>query len=180
VATVVVAAEGADSAAVGGDPAVAALEVLGEEIMFGIRHRQLRKKIDSSLVREAIEAAERRTSGEIRVSVAPWFWGSVERAAERAFVRLAMTETAEQNGVLFFLVPSRQSFVVRGDTGIHARVGQAFWDELAGAMSAYFRRGEFTQGLIFGIGAAAEQLAVHFPYDAKRDVNELPDDVDIA
>ena len=69
---------------------------------------------------------------------------------------------------------------VRGDDGIHARVGQAFWDDLVAAMSAHFRRGEFTEGLVFGIGAAAEQLAIHFPYDAKQDVNELPDDVDLA
>ena len=147
--------------------------------MFGMTQRRLRRLIDSERIRQAIETAELQTSGEIRVSVAPWFWGSVEGAASRAFTRLGMTETAERNGVLFFLVPSRQSFVIRGDTGIHARVGQVFWDELARAMSAYFRRGEFTQGLIFGIGSAAEQLAHHFPYDAKRDVNELPDEVDL-
>jgi uncharacterized membrane protein len=148
--------------------------------MFGMTRNRLRKLIDSERVRQAIEAAEHRTSGEIRVSVAPWFWGSVDRAAERAFVRLGMTKTTQHNGVLFFLVPARQSFVVRGDEGIHAHVGQAFWDELVSAMSAYFRRGEFTQGLVFGIDAAGERLALHFPYDAKHDVNELPDDVDLS
>ena len=148
--------------------------------MFGMTRHRVRKLIDSDKVRQAIEAAEQRTSGEIRVSVAPWFWGSVDRAAQRAFVRLGMEKTAEHNGVLFFLVPSRQSFVVRGDDGIHARVGQAFWDELVAVMSAHFRRGEFTQGLVFGIYATGEKLALHFPYDAKRDVNELPDDVDLS
>jgi uncharacterized membrane protein len=47
-------------------------------------------------------------------------------------------------------------------------------------MSTHFRRGEFTEGLVFGIGAAAEQLALHFPHDSKHDVNELPDDVDLG
>ena len=148
--------------------------------MLGMTRRRLRKLIDVERIRQAIEAGERRTSGEIRVSVAPWFWGNVERAAERAFARLGMTSTAERNGILFFLVPARQTFVVRGDVGIHARVGQTFWDQLVSAMSAQFQRGEFTQGLVFGIGAAAEQLATHFPHDAKRDVNELPDDVDLS
>ena len=147
--------------------------------MFAMTRRRLQKLIDTERIREAIEAGEKRTSGEIRVSVAPWFWGNVERAAERAFGRLGMSQTAERNGVLFFLVPSRQTFVVRGDEGIHAHVGQDFWDHLVGAMSMYFRRGEFTQGLVFGIHAASEQLALHFPYDAKRDVNELPNDVDL-
>ena len=148
--------------------------------MFGMTRRRLQKLIDTEQVRKAIMAGESRTSGEIRVSVAPWFWGDVERAAERAFVRLGMMRTRERNGVLFFLVPARQSFVVRGDEGIHAHVGQAFWDDLAAAMSAYFRRGEFTQGLVFGIHAASEKLARHFPFDAERDVNELPDDVDLS
>jgi uncharacterized membrane protein len=112
--------------------------------------------------------------------VAPFFWGSVERAADKAFVRLGMAETRERNGVLFFLVPSRRSFVVRGDAGIHAHVGQGFWDELARKLSEYFRRGDFTEGLIFAIQTAADRLALHFPYDGERDVNELPDDVDFS
>ena len=146
--------------------------------MFGMTRRRLYKLMDVERIRLAIEAGERRTSGEIRVSIAPWFWGNVERAADRAFTRLGMTNTVERNGVLFFLVPARQTFVVRGDDGIHKRVGQAFWDELVATMSVHFRRNEFTEGLVFGIAAAAEQLATHFPYDAKHDVNELPDDVD--
>jgi uncharacterized membrane protein len=148
--------------------------------MFGMTRGRVQKLIDSDRIRQAIETGEQRTSGEIRVSVAPWFWGNVERAAGRAFVRLGMTKTAQRNGVLFFLVPSRHAFVVRGDEGIHTSVGQAFWDDLVGAMSVYFQRGEFTQGLVFGIHAAAEKLAFHFPYDGKRDVNELPDDVDLS
>jgi uncharacterized membrane protein len=148
--------------------------------MFGMTRRRVEKLIDSQRIRQAIEAGEQRTSGEIRVSIAPWFWGNVERAAERAFVRLGMTGTAQRNGVLFFLVPSRHTFVVRGDEGIHACVGQAFWNDLAGAMSVYFRRGEFTEGLVFGIHAASEKLANHFPYDGTRDVNELADDVDLS
>jgi uncharacterized membrane protein len=148
--------------------------------MMGMTRRRIAKIIDVDRVRDAVRAAERRTSGEIRVSVAPWFWGSVDRAAERTFVRLGMERTRERNGVLFFLVPSRQAFVVRGDSGIHDRVGQAFWDELVRSMSDYFRRGAFTEGLIMGIGAAADQLAIHFPFDAATDVDELPDDVDLS
>lgn len=169
----------ADSAVAAVAPAAVAPEGHGEKTMFAMTRRRLKELIDIERIRQAIEAGERRTSGEIRVSVAPWFWGNVERAAERAFVRLGMTQTAERNGVLFFLVPSRQAFVVRGDEGIHAQVGQAFWNDLAAAMSVYFRRGEFTQGLVFGIHAASEKLALHFPHDAKRDVNELPNDVDL-
>ncbi|HMJ52259.1 MAG TPA: TPM domain-containing protein [Polyangiaceae bacterium] len=146
--------------------------------MIFARNR-VRKLIDEGRVKQAIEAAERRTSGEIRVSIAPWFWGNVERAADSAFSRLGMTATRERNGVLFFIVPARRRFVVRGDAGIHARVGQSFWDELAASLSGYFRRNAFTEGLIFAIDAAAEQLARHFPHEGERDVNELSDEVDL-
>lgn len=142
------------------------------------RNRWFARHVDEERVQRAIQEAERRTSGEIRVSVAPFFWGSVERAAERAFVRLGMTETRSRNGILFFVVPSRHAFAVHGDSGIHARVGQQFWDEVARAMSAHFARGDFTEGLCTGIAAAGERLAEHFPYDPTSDLNELPDSID--
>ena len=144
-----------------------------------IRHRRkLFKLLDRDQVREAIDAAEKRTSGEIRVSVAPFFWGRVRPVAERAFRRLGMTKTRLRNGVLFFIVPARKRFVVLGDEGIHAKVGQEFWDGIAAKMSGHFRKGEFTEGLVAGIGAAGEGLSIHFPYDPAADVNELPDTVD--
>jgi uncharacterized membrane protein len=139
----------------------------------------IRKLIDVARVQRAIERGETKTSGEIRVSIAGWFWGDIERAASKAFVRLGMHRTKARNGVLMFVVPSRRSFALRGDEGIHACVGQAFWDGLARRMSEYFQRGEFTEGLVFGIDAAAEQLARHFPYDGEHDANELSDEVDL-
>lgn len=140
----------------------------------------LARFLDFARVRAAIEAAERRTSGEIRVSVAPWFWGSVQGAAERAFRRLGMDRTRERNGVLVFVVPSRRRFVVLGDAGIHERVGQAFWDDVVRAMTPSFRSRDFTGGVVLGIERIAEALAREFPHDEAADENELSDDVDVA
>ena len=140
--------------------------------------RRLLKSIDAEQVKQAIAAAERLTSGEIRVSVAPFFWGDVRKVAERAFERLGMTGTARRNAVLFFIVPARRRFVVLGDEGIHAAVGEAFWQKVADAVAEDFRRGDFSAGLVKGIATVGEQLAAHFPYDAATDRNELPDDVD--
>jgi uncharacterized membrane protein len=143
------------------------------------RHRLL-KTIDIERVKAAIAAAERATSGEVRVSVARFFWGKVRPAAEHAFVRLGMAKTKDRNAILFFIVPARKKFVVLGDEGIHAKVGQEFWDCVAGLMSEHFRKGEFTEGLVKGIGEAGTQLAAYFPYDASVDINELADDVDFG
>jgi uncharacterized membrane protein len=142
--------------------------------------RKLMKTVDADRVKAAIAAAEKETCGEIRVSVSRFFWGSVRRVAERAFVRLGVARTRDRNGVLFFIVPGRRKFVVLGDAGIHAKVGQEFWDCVAGKMSGHFKKGEFTEGLVAGIEEAGRELAAHFPYDAATDVNELPDDVDFG
>jgi uncharacterized membrane protein len=99
---------------------------------------------------------------------------------ERAFVRLGMTATKDRNAVLFFIVPSRRRFVVLGDAGIHAKVGQEFWEKVAASMADDFRKGDFTRGLVRGIEEAGAQLAAHFPYDPATDRNELPDDVDFG
>ena len=142
--------------------------------------RKLMKAVDVERVKAAIGEAERQTSGEIRVSVARFFWGGVRAAAERAFTRLGMARTKDRNGVLFFIVPARKKFVVLGDAGIHARVGQEFWDCVAGLMSGHFKKGEFTEGLVAAIREAGRELAAAFPYDATVDVNELADDVDFG
>lgn len=145
--------------------------------MLGFSLGRLKRLVDGDVVRKAIEEAEMDTSGEIRVSVSRFFWGSVEKAARKAFVRLGMHRTEQRNGVLFFVVPSRKRFVVLGDEGIHHEVGQEFWSDVAEAVAGYFKKGAFTEGLVHGIHEAGERLKLHFPH-ALDDVNELPDDVD--
>ena len=134
----------------------------------------VRRAIDGERVRAAVEEAERKTSGEIVVAIARYFWGDVERAARRAFHRLGVARTTGRNGVLLFVVPSRHRFVVLGDIGIHARVGQRFWDVTAAAMSQCFRAGDLTGGILRGVETIGAQLAAQFPR-RRDDVNELPD-----
>ncbi len=146
--------------------------------MLWFGRRKNARLVDRELLRQAIVSAELCTSGEIRVSLAPFFWGNVRKAAERAFVRLGMTNTRDRNGVLFFVVPSRRAFVVLGDAGIHAQVGQAFWDDLARILTTHFKNAEFTAGLVAAISLAGEQLANYFPHQNDTDRNELPDEID--
>lgn len=141
---------------------------------------QLLATIDTAQVRAAIGRAEDRTSGEIVVSLSPLFWGSVEKAARRAFTRLGVAETRQRNGILFFIVPSRSRFVILGDRGIHEKAGQELWDSVAGHLTEHFKKGQYTEGLVQAIEEVGEQLAAHFPYDPKTDINELPDDIDVG
>jgi uncharacterized membrane protein len=132
--------------------------------------------LDHARVVAAIAAAERRTSGEIRVLFSRHKADDPVAAATRQFERLGMTATAARNGVLIFVAPRSRNFAVIGDTGVHEKCGQAFWAELAAAMSEHFRRGDFTAGLVHGIERAGGLLAEHFPR-RPDDVNELPDDI---
>ena len=145
--------------------------------MFVARARMLRS-IDVDKVRQAIAAAEHQTSGHVRVSLAPFFWGNVERAADRAFERLGMGRK-QRNAVLIFVVPARRRFVVLGDEGIHQEVGQQFWDDVTAAIAERFREGDFTGGLVHGVETVGRELAEHFPYDPAAE-REPPDDVDVG
>ena len=145
-----------------------------------ISQRRLLAIIDDDRVKAAIVAAEKLTSGEIRVSVSRFFWGNVQRAAHRAFTRLGMRATRDRNGILFFVVPARHRFVVLGDEGIHQKVGQKFWEKLVATMAEDFKQGDFNAGLQKGIAEAGRSLAEHFPYQGEKDINELPDDIDFG
>jgi len=177
----VVWGEAEDSAEAADVPGAGELRAVGrlkENAMSFMHRRKLLKAIDTEKIKDAIREAEQKTSGEIRVSIAPFFYGKVRPVAEKAFLRLRMTNTRQRNGILFFIVPARRRFVVLGDEGIHVKVGQKFWEQIVTAMSEKFRKGEFTEGIIKGIKEVGEHLAAHFPYDPLTDVNELPDDVD--
>jgi len=142
-------------------------------------HRKLARQVDTAAVEAAIAAAELRTSGQIRVSLAPHFWGDVRRTAERAFERMGMTATPQRNAVLFFVVPGRRKFVVLGDAGIHEKVGQEFWEKATSTVSERFREGDLTGGLVHGIQTVGEQLARYFPYEPGS-APGLPNAVDVS
>jgi uncharacterized membrane protein len=131
---------------------------------------------DSDRIVQAIGAAERRTSGEIRVHVTKHSPKQLEARAERRFHLLGMTNTAERNGVLIYIAPKARRFRVLGDSGIHEKAGAEFWTEVAAAMEEHFRRGAFTEGVVRGVERVGELLAAHFPRRAE-DRNELPDEV---
>lgn len=134
---------------------------------------------DNDRIVAAIAAAERKTSGEIRVVVSRRKTDDAVAEARQHFERLGMTKTAARNGVLILIAPASHAFAVIGDTGIHAQCGDTFWTELADAMSGEFRRGAFADGLVLAITRAGQLLAEHFPI-SPDDRNELSNDIEHA
>jgi uncharacterized membrane protein len=134
-------------------------------------------QLDADRIVAAIQAAEQRTSGEIRVVVARASTPDPKQAARHEFARLGMATTRFRNGVLIFIAPRSRNFAVIGDTGVHEKCGDAFWQELANTMTEHFRRGEFTAGVVQAIDRAGARLAEHFPRTGS-DRNELPDEIE--
>jgi uncharacterized membrane protein len=124
----------------------------------------------------AIRAAEKKTSGEIRVFVSRKLVEDAVTAAQAHFVQMGMEKTRDRNAVLIFVAPRARKFAVAGDTAVHARCGDGFWREMAEEMSGHFRKAEFTRGIIHGIQKAGDLLARHFPR-RPDDWNELSDQV---
>jgi uncharacterized membrane protein len=114
----------------------------------------------------AIRAAQARTAGEIRVAVARHRARQPMAAAQRHFARLGMDHTPDRNAVLIFLAPRSKNFAIIGDRGVHEKCGDAFWTEVAAAMSVHFKTGDFTAGVVHGIERAGALLAEHFPRSA--------------
>jgi uncharacterized membrane protein len=145
-----------------------------------VTQKEFLDMLDQPRIVEAIGAAERETSGEIRIHIQPKATGGdVRYVAERTFERLGMTKTALRNGVLLFIASEERSFVILGDKGIDEKVPSEFWYEIAAKLTARFKNGEFTEGIVEAITAAGQQLKTYFPR-AEGDVNELTDEIDVS
>jgi uncharacterized membrane protein len=138
--------------------------------------RKFKERLEDNQIVAAIREAERKTSAEIRVFISRKPIEEPVAAAQAAFVTLKMNKTTARNGVLIFVAPLTHKFAVIGDENAHAKCGDAFWQELAGSMAGYFRKSEFTAGIIHGVNKAGALLAQHFPRQPD-DRNELPDEI---
>lgn len=141
-----------------------------------MRARDFLSKLQHDEIVATIREAEHKTSGEIRVFISRKDIEDPVTAAQAAFLRLKMEKTKHHNGVLIFVAPRVHKFAVIGDSAVHAKCGDAFWNEMRDSMAEHFRKSEFSQGIIHGIKKAGSLLAQHFPRHPD-DKNELPDDV---
>jgi uncharacterized membrane protein len=127
-------------------------------------------------IREAVERAEKHTSGEIRVCVEKTCSEDVLDRAATYFTKLDMHKTKLRNGVLIYLATEDHKFAIIGDGGINKVVPANFWDQTKLDMLEQFKQGNLVEGITTGVTLAGEQLKKYFPYDTD-DSNELSDDV---
>ena len=138
----------------------------------------LSKKEQKKIV-EAIQQAEKRTSGEIRVHIESHCQGDPLERAKAIFVKLNMHQTEQRNGVIIYLALKDRKLAIWGDKGINERVPENFWEDVKETMINYFKQGKFTEGLTKGIAMVGEKLREYFPYQAD-DINELSDEISMG
>lgn len=127
-------------------------------------------------IQAAIAEAELNTSGEIRVHVDATCAGNPMEKAIQIFEKLKMHETAQRNGVLFYVAMKDKKLAILGDQGINECVPENFWDAIRDTMINAFKNGEYSEGLIEGILTAGQQLKSAFPL-LENDENELSNEV---
>ena len=132
-----------------------------------MRPKTFSKHLHHDTIVAAIRDTEHKTTGEIRVSISHKRVEDPVAAAQKDFIRLGLDKSPERNGVLIFVAPCTHKFAVIGDAAVHAKCGEEFWRQLADAMTGYFRKSEFTPGIIHGVQKAGELLAEHFPRHRK-------------
>ena len=131
---------------------------------------------EQQLISQAVESAERFTSGEIRVCIEKSCSEPVLDRAANYFKKLDMHKTAKRNGVLIYVATNDHQFAIIGDEGINRLVPHDFWNSTKDAMLGHFKNQNLVGGIVTGVKLAGEQLQTFFPY-LDSDVNELPNDI---
>ena len=126
----------------------------------------------------AIENAEQRTSGEVRIFIeSHCSYVDPVRRAKEVFQELKMYQTEARNGVLVYIAMKDKQLAVFGDEGIHAKVGNTFWNAEVHKMLNNFNKSNYTTGIVEIIHSIGEALVANFPFNKQNDQNELSNDI---
>lgn len=131
-------------------------------------------------IEAAISRLEQQTSAELRVYIERHLpheekYSSLNRALQ-VFNELKMDTTKARNSVLIYIAFKDHQCAIIGDQGIHRYVGEGFWREQCDLMMAYFKRADYTAGIVEVIEQIGEELTKYFPIQAD-DMNELENEV---
>jgi uncharacterized membrane protein len=142
-----------------------------------MRTKEFLSKLEHDQIVEALREAEAKTSGEIRVfiqrgklTIDPLI------VAQKKFQRLGMHKTRERNAVLIFVAPRAHKFAIVGDSAVHEKCGEEFWQRVVDGMRVHFQNEKFSDALTEAIKEVGKVLDAHFPRTLAN-ANELPDEI---
>ena len=134
--------------------------------------KRLISKTDETRLINAIQAAELKTSGEIRVHIEKACKTDALEECKKHFGKLNMQQTKDRNGILFYLAINSKSFAVWGDEGIHQKVNDEFWKSITDCAISYFKQNDYVSGIEKAVELCGEKLKLYFPIETD-DKNEL-------
>lgn len=145
--------------------------------MVAFLKRDFFTKGQKKLLVQAIQQAEQGTSGEIRIFVEHHcpYPDPMQRAQE-IFQANGMYRTAQRNAVLIYVATKDRKYALLGDEGIHQRVGNEFWDQVAEDMLKHFKNKDLVKGLESTVAHVGTALKKYFPAN-ERNPNELSDEI---
>ena len=132
---------------------------------------------DELAIIQAIQEAEKKTSGEVRVHIEKKCpkKNPIKRAIS-LFQKLGMHKTDLRNGVIVYVATEDHLLAIWGDEGIHTKVGREFWESTLITLQEDFKTNQIKNGLTKALLDIGEKLQQHFPYQ-KDDKNELDDSI---
>ena len=109
-------------------------------------------------------------------------WGPVRRALTPRFLKRHRVKKAafhhfaaahshvrdSETGVLIFVALVERQVEVLADAAIHAKAGDAVWQDAARAVQAGMRKPDPTAGIVEAIGICGAALKAHFPSNEAR------------
>jgi len=150
--------------------------------MFSLFNRKKKffKPEEQKVIANAIQKAERCTSGEVRVYVESRcsYMDALDRAIE-LFAKMGMQATAERNAVLVYVALKDHQLAIFGDEGIHKKVGSDYWNTEVIKMLRDFNREDYVQGIAGCVEDIGQALQTYFPY-TEKDQNELSDEIEFG
>jgi TPM domain len=142
-------------------------------------------------LKQRVAASESLHTGQIRICVesalpASYLWrlgkslGISQLTRQRAvmlFGKLRIWDTAQNNGVLIYLLLAERAIEIVADRGLAGHVPQEQWQAMTQRMGAAFREGRFEDGLSQTVEEVTALLLAHFPaVPGVQQDNELPDE----
>lgn len=132
-------------------------------------------------ITDAIEQGEQRHGGQVMFAVeadlplaALWQGVTPRQAGERAFAHLRTWDTANNNGVLIYLLLADHAIEIVADRGLRPHVPDERWQAICVHLGDGLRGSEPEVALRAAIAEVSGLLAAHFPPSSAGDDDALP------
>jgi uncharacterized membrane protein len=152
--------------------------------VFATRSSVLRAFPPATLdaIEMAIDDSEHHHRGEIRFAIEgaleprdAWAGKTPRERAIEVFAALGVWDTAENNGVLIYVLLADRDVEIVADRGFNMRVTSEQWHAVCEEIDREFAAGRHREGAVLGVQRVGRIIANFFPQLAgRRDEDELP------